>query len=419
VSKQVIIIGGGIIGLTTACYCLRAGHQVTLVERGSPDHDCCARGNAGMIVPSHFVPLAAPGMVAYGLRMMANPRSPFHIKPRLDWRLADWGMNFVRAATAGHVEAAGPLMRDLSLASRALLIDLNREKGFSFGLRQNGLLMLCRTESALREESETAEQANALGIPAETLSIDETAALDPDLNMDIAGSVYFPQDCHLDPARLLAAMTDFIRDHGGNFLWNRDVTAWKLRNGRINGAISKAGDIEGDEYILTGGAYSPELATQLDLHLPMQAGKGYSLTLPKPPQLPKICSILTEARVAVTPIGKDLRFGGTMEIAGLDKAVNPARVDGIIDSARRYFPAFQDTDFSGLKTWSGLRPCSPDGLPYIGRTHQAKNLIIATGHAMLGLSLAPITGKIVSDLVENKEHRFPSPLLSPDRYQGF
>lgn len=418
-SKHVIIIGGGIIGLTTAYYCQRDGHQVTIVERDGPEHDCCARGNAGMIVPSHFVPLAAPGMVTYGLRVMNNPRSPFHIRPRLDWRLADWGMNFMTASTEERVAVAAPVLRDLSLASRSLFVELSRESDFQFGLRQNGLLMLCRDHETLLDESRMAERAHELGVQAQVLSPEDTATLESGIDMDIAGSVYFPQDCHLDPAKLLNDLSARLRENGATFRWNCPVNHWDTRNGQIQSAITSEGRIEGDEFVIAGGAHSPWLADRLGLHLPMQAGKGYSLTVPTPPQRPKICCILTEARVAVTPIGRQLRFGGTMEIAGNDRSISTERVQGIIESATRYFPAIRDRDFAGVAPWTGLRPCSPDGLPYIGRTSRANNLIVATGHAMLGLSLAPVTGHLVASLVANRSSELDSALLSPDRYLGF
>lgn len=417
--KRVVIAGGGIIGLCSAYYAVRAGHQVTLIERGAPDHECCCGGNAGMIVPSHFVPLAAPGMVATGLRMMANPRSPFYIKPRLSWELADWGMKFIAASTHQQAAAAELVLRDLHLASRALFLELAADKSFKFGLKQNGLLMLCQTGHAWDEEAQAAKKANALGIPAEVLNAEETVKLDPTIDMDVMGSVYFPQDCHLEPRILLAALTEFLQSAGTDFRWQHNVTGWNACDGRITSVQTDHGEIEGDEFVIAGGAYSPALAKPLKLHLPMQAGKGYSVTVEMPPQLPKICSILTEARVAVTPMGRSLRFGGTMEIAGLDKSINSERVQGIVDSAARYFPAFDSSHFEDLPVWSGLRPCSPDGLPYIGRTSRVRNLIVATGHAMLGLSLGPITGKMVSQLVDGEASAVESPMISPDRFLGF
>jgi D-amino-acid dehydrogenase len=216
--------------------------------------------------------------------------------------------------------------------------------------------------------------------------------------MDIEGAVYFPKDCHLQPERLIEAFENRIRRNGGTFVWDAEVTGWRTEGNRLVAAKTAAhGEIDGDEFIICGGSWSPGLLEELQLRLPMQAGKGYSLTLAAPRQLPQTCSILCEARVACTPMGKSLRFGGTMEIAGMDeKSINPRRVHGITRAIPAYFPAFQETDFEGVRPWCGLRPCSPDGLPYLGRTAAAENLIIASGHAMLGVSLGPVTGLLAA-----------------------
>src|SRR5262245_29918403 len=199
--KHILIVGGGVIGLCTAYYAARKGHRVTIVDRVASDHEGCSYGNAGMVVPSHFVPLAAPGMVALGLKWMWNPESPFYIKPRASWDLLTWGLKFWHAANAEHVRRAAPLLRDLQLASRTGFEKLAALPGNDFGLVKKGLLMLCKTEHAIDEEANTAEQARALGIQAEVLDVNQTAKLDSNVRMDIAGSIYFPKDCHLTPSR--------------------------------------------------------------------------------------------------------------------------------------------------------------------------------------------------------------------------
>lgn len=463
-SQRVVIIGAGVIGLSTAYYCARRGFGVTVVDRKPAQRDGCSFGNAGMIVPSHFIPLAAPGMVALGLKWMWNPASPFYIKPRLDPALFDWGHKFWRAANEPHVRRSGPLLRDLSLASRKCFEELAgapdtapgrsetgsatnrdgaRRSGIGdFGLVQKGLLMLCQSEHALHEEAKMAEQARALGVPAEVLDAKQTAALDPGVRLNIAGSIHFPLDCHLTTDRFMAALESECVKLGVRFAWNTDATAWRVRSrGGVSGErrhsntdesaalcrdaatpfvraiVTGTGEeIEADEFVLCGGSWSPELARSLGLHIPLQAGKGYSLTLPRPRQLPQICSICTEARVAVTPMGEKLRVGGTMEIAGLNEGINPVRVRGIIDSFCRYFPDFQPRDFDGIQPWRGLRPCSPDGLPYIGRTAKFSNLSLATGHGMMGLSLGPVTGKLIAEILSGGKLAWNIAMLSPDRY---
>ena len=417
-NRRVLIIGGGVIGLATAYYCTRRGWDVTLVERRSAQRDGCSFGNAGMIVPSHFIPLAAPGMVALGLKWMWNPESPFYIKPRLSLELLEWLYKFWRAATPEHVRRAAPLLRDLNFASRAAYAELTALPGNDFGLVQKGLLMLCRTQHGLDDEAKTAAQAVALGVPAEVLDARQTAALDPAVRMSVAGSVYFPKDCHLQPDRFVAVLQSQLLAAGAELIWDREVTGWRHGTGSNLQAVrlDDGRELSADEYVICGGSWSPGLVRDLGLEIPIQAGKGYSLTLPHPRQLPQICAIFTEARMAVTPMGGALRFGGTMEISGLNETIDSRRVRGIINAVSGYYPDFTPADFDGIAPWRGLRPCSPDGLPYLGRTQRYANLTLATGHAMMGMSLAPITGRLVAEIISGDHPALDLSLLSPDRY---
>jgi len=409
--KRVVVIGGGIIGLSVAQACARRGHRVTVIERAREQRGA-SLGNSGMVVPSHFIPLAAPGMVALGLRWMWNPESPFYIQPRLDWDLISWAWRFWRASTRERVARAAPLLRDLHLASRAACVEIGEE----CGLVRKGLLMLCKTQHALDDEARTAGMARQLDVPAEVLDAERTRALDPGVTMEIAGSVYFPMDCHLQPARYVAALERRILAAGGELLFDAEVTGWRKEGSRLAAARTSQGEVSGDEFVLAGGVWSEALVRGLGLRLPMQAGRGYSLTLPEPVELPQICAILTEARVAVTPMGSSVRFGGTMEIAGLAEPISPRRVAGIVRAIPRYYPRFSREDFVNVTPWSGMRPCSPDGLPYLGRTRAVPNLTVATGHAMMGLSLAPVTGDLAAQFVGHEPVSMDLSMLSPDRY---
>ena len=414
--KSVLVVGGGVVGLCVAYYAAQKGHRVTVLERGAPDRDACSFGNAGMVVPSHFVPLAAPGMVGMGLRMLLSPESPFSIRPRANRDLLDWGWRFCRAANAGHVARSAPLLRDLGLASRRCFEELAALPDADFGLVKNGLLMLCKTERTLHEEAEVAEAAHRLGMPADVLTPEQAARLDPGIRMDIAGAVHFPLDCHLNPQALMGVLTRCAEQAGARFCWRTEVTGWRANGGRIDAARTSQGDLAADEFVLAGGAWSPAIARDLGLRLPVQAGKGYSVTLPAHRRLPHLCSILTEARVAVTPMGKGLRFAGTMEITGLDPSVNRNRVNGMFKAIPAYFPEFGPDDFRDAPVWAGLRPCSPDGLPYVGRTGRYANLGIATGHAMMGVSLGPITGKLMAEILSGEPPGIDITALSPDRH---
>ncbi|MFM7320065.1 MAG: NAD(P)/FAD-dependent oxidoreductase [Armatimonadota bacterium] len=415
-SRTVVVLGGGVIGLCCALHLSRSGWNVVVVERGRPDHDGCSLGNAGMVVPSHFVPLAAPGMVGYGLRRMWNPESPFALRPRLDAELLDWGLRFLRSCTREHVDRSVDLLRDLNLRSRTLFEELSTTLDDDFGLVRRGLLMLCRTRHALDEETRFAERSRSLGVPAEVVQPDRLAELDPDVEMSAAGGVYFPKDCHLSPRRFVAAVKRELERSGARFVWEAEATGWERAGDRIRAVRTRQGDLGGDAFVVAGGAWSSALARGLGLRLPLQGGKGYSMTLPNPPRTPRLCSILVEARVAVTPMPEGLRIGGTMEIVGKDLRVDPRRVEGIRKSVPAYFPAFDRESLRGVPVWSGLRPCSPDGLPYVGSVPGCSNVRIATGHAMMGLSLAPVTGELVAADLDGRTTDIDIQRLAPARH---
>lgn len=400
-NKRVVIVGGGVIGLCTAYHALRKGLEVTILERGAEGGDSCSHGNAGMIVPSHFIPLAAPGMVSKGLRWMLNPRSPFYIRPAIDPQLIRWCLLFLRHANARHVENSVELLRDLSLESRRLFVEMAGED--DFGLVRKGLLMLCRTEKTLEDEAKVADAARRLGIEVEVLTAAQTAALDPGVEMDITGAVYFPQDCHLDPARFMSCLKKRVIEMGAEIAYGMEADRFETAGGKMV-AVSGGGQrFEGGRFVLCGGSWTAKLLTKIGIKLPLQPGKGYSMTLEKPAQLPGICSILCEAKVAVTPMGGRLRIGGTMEVGSMDHHVKPDRVRGIVESVSKYLPAIKPEDFEGVHRWVGLRPVSPDGIPYLGAAPHLSNLFVSTGHGMMGLSLGPVSGKVMSDLLAGEK----------------
>ncbi|MGA7617509.1 MAG: FAD-dependent oxidoreductase [Thermoanaerobaculia bacterium] len=415
--SKLVIVGAGIAGLSSALYAAEKGHEVTVLERASAESENCSYGNAGMIVPSHFIPLAAPGVMRLALRWMWNRESPFWLRPRLDRELIRWGRHFRHAATPLHVAQSAPLLRDLHFASRAAYVELAREAD-DFGLTERGILMLCRTREGIDEEILVAEHATKLDIPCEVLSASDVAKLEPKLRMKIRGGVLYEKDATLDPARLMTSLKRRAADRGVVVSYDSEVRGWRVSGDAIEAVKTARGDVTADEFVIAGGSWSSHLVRDLGVHLPMQAGKGYSLTIPAPPQRPARGLILSEGRVAITPMGEKVRFGGTMEIAGLDETIHPARLRGIVKSVIRYFPDYSRRDFDGVTPWSGLRPCSPDGLPYIGRFRRFANLTAATGHAMMGISLGPITGKLVAEIVSGEPPSIDIDRLSPERFEG-
>ncbi len=413
--SKIGIIGSGIIGVSSAYYLQKSGHQVTLIDQGNLK-DGCSFGNAGMIVPSHLIPLAAPGMISKGIRWMFNSSSPFYVKPQWDIDLFKWGFHFYRSATKAHVEKSAVALKEISLISKVMYQQLSKELPFDFGFHERGLLMLYKTKETEKEESETAELANHHGIEARILSAKELQQLEPDVKVSVRGGVYFPGDAHITPQVLINNLIQYLKKNGVTFQTNTEVTDFEIANGTIKSIVTNKGNFLFDEIIIATGSWSGMITKKMNLNLPMQAGKGYSFTLPEVERNTRIPSIFLEARVAVTPMGNSLRFGGTMEITGVDHSINMKRVKGIVDSIPNYYPEMKVSLPSIDKVWHGLRPCSPDGLPYIGRTKKYKNLILATGHSMLGISLGAGTGKLISEIVNEEKASMDLSPFDPERF---
>lgn len=409
------IIGGGIIGLSSAYYLTKAGHQVTIIEQ-SDLKDGCSFGNAGMIVPSHLIPLAAPGMISKGIRWMFNSTSPFYVKPRLSGDLIKWGYHFYKSSTKEHVAKAAPALKEISLLSKAMYQQLAKELPFDFGYHERGLLMLYQTKETEHEEAETAALANKHGIEAHVISSEEVQKLEPEVKVKARGGVYFPGDAHITPQSLVNQLMTFLNEKNVKFQTSTTVQDFIIESGKIKTIQTDQGDFSFDDVVIATGSWSGLLAAKLDLSLPMQAGKGYSFTIPNMVKNVRVPSIFLEARVAVTPMSNSLRFGGTMEITGVDHSISMNRVKGIVDSIPRYYPEMQVSMPNKEEIWHGLRPCSPDGLPYIGRSKKITNLVLATGHSMMGLSLGPGTGKLVSELVNQERTSIGIDAFTPERF---
>ncbi|MEI9920239.1 MAG: FAD-dependent oxidoreductase [Bacteroidota bacterium] len=412
-SKRIGIIGGGIVGLCSAFYLNRAGYKVTIIDKGDLT-DGCSFGNAGMIVPSHFIPLAASGMISKGIRWMFNSKSPFYVKPRVDFDLLKWGYIFYKSSNEDHVTSSAKALRDISVHSRDLYTDVFTKLPFDFEYHKRGLMMLYQSKEAEHEESETAKMANDLGVEAKVLSQEEIQKLEPDVRVSVRGGVYFPGDTHLTPQKFVNGLISHLKASGVEFITSSEVLDVVTWNKTIKGIRVGDRELSFDEYVLAAGSWSGEMGKKLGLKLPMQAGKGYSFTINDVAKNIRIPSILLEGRVAVTPMGNSLRFGGTMEIGGINHDINTNRVRGIVETIPKYYPDMK-IEFPS-KIWHGLRPCSPDGLPYIGRPRSIDNLVVATGHSMMGVSLAPATGEFVLDLVDGTRSSIDLNKFDVDRF---
>ncbi|MEY4149732.1 MAG: hypothetical protein RL555_336 [Bacteroidota bacterium] len=398
---HIVIIGGGIVGLSSAFYLKKAGHAVTIIDQ-TDFSSSCSYGNAGYICPSHFIPLATPGIVKQGLRWMLNSQSPFYVQPRLDWSLIQWGWHFMRAATAKRVEAAAIPLRDISLLSRQEYAGWSKLPGFDFLYQQKGLLEIFQTEEKALHAQHTLEKAHELGL-SDTKMLDQSAlaTLEPNLPINAIGALYFGCDAHCSPNQLMLRLIAHLQAEGVQLLSKTTAIDFIQAGKKIKKVIHTRGELVADHVVVATGSWSRQLLSSLRISIPMMPGRGYSITQEDVAHGLNYPAILVEGRVAVTPFtSTSIRFGGTMEITSHQTPPRINRVAGIVKAVKQFYPTLQVETPPLEKVWYGYRPCSADGLPYIGKAPAISNLTIATGHSMLGLSLGAGTGKLVREIVE-------------------
>lgn len=413
--SHVLIIGAGIVGLSSAYYLHKQGHQVTILDKGEVT-DNCSFGNAGMIVPSHFVPLASPGMVQQGIRWMFNSKSPFYVRPSADLSLISWGLKFLKSANSGHVSRSAVPLRDLSLLSKQLFETLSKEPGFDFELKNKGILAFYKTEKVAEEEAHLAGKAKELGLDMGVLNAAECQLLQPELQLDVLGAVHYRCDGHLYPPRLMEALVHYLEHNGVNIVRRSEVSRIEQNGTKITKVFTGEKAWEADQYVLACGSWSPAIAKMMDIRVPLMPGKGYSFMESEPEQRMTIPALLCEARVAITPMNGSIRYSGTMELDKINDRVNMQRVKGIVEAVPKYLTNLHPQLPAAEKVWFGFRPSSPDGLPYIGHSAKLKNLVIATGHGMMGLSLGPATGALVSQLISGQKTEIEISAFSPSRF---
>ncbi len=396
---KIIIAGGGVIGLSCAYYLQQSGHEIIIIDNTSMK-DGASYGNAGHIVPSHFVPLASPGTIANGMRWMLNSSSPFYIKPRLDIDLIRWLFTFWQRSNEKTMQTNIPYLHQLLTLSRDLFGDLKNELGNLFFMEEKGILIVYKTPESEKHEKFLAQQASTMGMQSVILSAMQVQDLESSTTIDVRGGVLYKADAHLHPGLFTTALKNYLVLKGVNIITETEINGFEKFGGKISAVITEREKINADQFILANGAWLPYLSKKIGINILMQAGKGYSITYKNFISQLQYPAILVDHRVVTTPIGNDLRLAGTMEINTPGSPIMPKRVKAIVESVKKYYPdldlPFPDTQ----KIWSGLRPLSPDGLPYIGHHSKYNNLIIAGGHAMLGLSLAPGTGKLVQEMID-------------------
>ena len=400
-SKKVVIIGGGIMGVCSAYFLHKEGHEVTVIDKSNFSKGA-SFVNAGYITPSHIISLAAPGIITKGLKWMFNPASPFYVKPRLDKDFLQWAWAFKRSATKKKVAQSIPVIKDINILSRELYIAMKSSGDLDFHYEHKGLLMAYKHDKAGEQEWEVGKKAIQLGLKVENLTAKEVEALEPKANLNIKGAVYFHSDAHMTPGGFMKNMLSYLRENGVTILAEEEVKDIIISNNSIKKVVTNKQEITADEFVMAAGSWSPIISKKLGIKMLLQPGKGYRINVAQETNI-TIPAVLLEAKVAVTPMDGFTRFSGTMEIDKINHKINPIRVNAIANSASKYYHGLQISTQDKEAAQCGLRPVTPDGLPYIGKTSQYNNLTFATGHAMMGWSLGPATGKLVSEIVSDKK----------------
>ncbi len=412
--KKIAIIGGGINGLCSAYYLVKAGFEVTILDKGSIT-DGASFVNAGYVTPSHFIPFAAPGMINQGIKWMFNSSSPFYVKPRWDTDFFKWAWNFKKSATNKKVEKAIPVLKEINIKSRDLYMEMLDTMDFNFHMEKKGLLMVYKSEENQDHELKLAERGKELGLEIQALDTAALHKLEPGFKDDVIGGVHYECDTHSTPNLFMKNLKSWLKKNGVQFLLEENVTRFDIAGKAIKSVHTQTKEIFADEFVLAAGSWTFELAKQIGLNIPIQAGKGYSINTSRETGI-KLPAILTEAKVAVTPMNGFTRFAGTMEISGSSSKVSPVRVGAIANAASSYYKGLNLTSEEKEAAASGLRPLSPDGLPYIGKTQKYNNLSVLTGHAMMGWSLGPISGKLIAEIISDQK---PSIYLRPFKVDRF
>ncbi|MCG6187353.1 NAD(P)/FAD-dependent oxidoreductase [Maribellus maritimus] len=399
--SKVVVVGGGVIGLFTAWFLAKKGAEVTVIDKGDFSGGC-SYGNAGLIVPSHVVPLASPGMLRKGVKNLFNSSSAVGFRFAPEKGLIRWYLKFVSVANERHVLNSIHILKELSLLSKDLFSEIKTSGELDFPLWKNGLLMLYqsgRTGADLREEAEIARDA---GLKVDELSSTDILQLEPDAKPNVAGGFLYHSDNHLNPNVLMNVLKHTLQEKGVVFKPNCEVKKIEIESNKAVRIETENEDFDFDELVIAAGMWSRELLNQLHTKIDVQPGKGYSFVV-NPSSPVHYPALLSDVNVAVTPLGNGaVRFGGGMEVGYKDYKINKRRVEKIIKSIGEFYPSEKQVEVMEKYIWQGHRPCSFDGLPYIGRVPKFQNIYVGTGHSMMGVTLGPVTGLLLSELISGE-----------------
>ena len=411
--QDVIIIGGGFIGLACAHYLAERNISVRILERDEIGAGA-SYGNCGLLHFSGVIPLCAPGIVGHELRRALSGNSPLLIKPRFDVSLLYWLYRFARSCNSQHVEQGSAAKNELMKISSELFDALFEKHPLECDFARKGLLLLFREADNYDNYRKTNAILERFNYAARPLSGAETRNLEPAVNEQIAGAWFNEHDWHLRPDALATAWKDLLLKRGVIIEEGCRVTGFSHQGNVVRQILTERGSYRADSCILATGAWSPQLAAQLQLSVPVQPGKGYSITMPTPEQAPRIPCLLQEASMVATPWESGYRLGGTMEFSGINDLLNEKRLKRLITGAEAYLNTASDQP--QMERWSGLRPMCCDDLPLIGPLRECPNLYLATGHGMLGLTMATGTGHALAELLCEGRSSIDLRPFAPDRF---
>jgi D-amino-acid dehydrogenase len=403
VNPDVVVVGAGIVGVCAAYELARAGASVTVLERGSGWGEQCSWGNAGLLVPSHARPIAAPESLRAGLRWMVRRDSPFGLRPQPS--LAPWLLRYARASTTARAAAGEALQVGLSVEGLKRFDELAAE-GIDGGYRRSGLLTVHTTDDAARRAADEAGSETGRRLGARVLTAGEARELEPALTETVRAAVLFPDEAQCDPIRLVADIAAAAQRAGVKFRFGVDVRETAPEPGGV-----RAGDVRAGHAVIAAGVWSNRLAASLGAGLPLVAGTGYAVDYEPTATRLRTPLYLYDDRVVANPMGSRVRLTGGL-VLGRGDGGDPRRVAAI----RRVAATTLGVTGRPQLEWSGLRPCTPDGLPIIGPHPRADRVVLATGHGMLGVTLGPLTGRLVADLVAGSADHPALPRLSPARF---
>jgi D-amino-acid dehydrogenase len=411
---DILIIGAGVIGLSSALALLKAGRGVRVIDSGRVGRGS-SHGNCGTITPSHATPLAAPGMILKGLKWMLQPDAPFYVKPRLDPAMMHWLLRFAARCNARDYRAGARPKAALLSASRDMLERTIRDEALDCEFQTTGLTYVYRDAREFDTALTLIDDLREFEIRAEVLDPQRLEHEEPALLPGLEGGIHFPDDAALRPDRLVAELARRVRECGGVIEEELAVEGFVRRpDGGIGAVRTAQGERAAQEFVLACGAWSPRVLKPLGLNLPIQPGKGYSITYPRPALVPNRPLVLRERSVCVTAWGSGFRLGSTMEFSGYDSHLNPLRLAALERAAGEYL--HEPVGARTQEHWYGWRPMTWDDLPILGRPARIANLMLATGHGMLGVSMSAASAQLVAAMICGGECVVAPAPYSPGRF---